>query len=111
MRGYPDEWKYKTVSEELDHEFDFFDEVPSGDTIKAILAGDTDVTAVDSAGTDVSATLIGAKALGGTKLKARIKAGTDGEDYVVTYTAEMTTSGERRQKFLFVSVRNPSFIG
>lgn len=49
------------------------------------------VSAKDDAGLDVTATLVGTTSYSGNSATARLKAGTDGENYVVTFTATMTT--------------------
>lgn len=97
---------YKRTDTERDFTYDFADEVPSGDSVKAVGAGDTDVTALDSAGVDQTATVIGTISLNGSKLTARLKAGVEFEEYLVTYVAEMTNSGERFAKLLDLRIRD-----
>jgi hypothetical protein len=92
-------WKHSAV--DLDFDMDFSGEVPSGDSI----ASQT-VTAVDSAGVDASAAVVNTSSVSGTDVRARLQAGTDMQDYRVTFTAVMTTSTENRVKVLLMKVRD-----
>lgn len=98
--GYID----KTTSEVRKHEVDFADLVPSGDSISAV--GATGSTAVDSTGTS-AASLITSTTVSGTKLIVLLAAaGTDGMNYRLTVTAQMTTAATIFSKIYEIRVRN-----
>ena len=84
-------------------EFDFVDEIPAGDSIKAVGAG-TAVTAVSSEGTPFPS-IISQVVIDGTKLRATISNITEGRDYLVTYTIQAEISGEQFDKYLVVRAR------
>lgn len=97
----------KTSTETKYFDADFSAEIPSGDTIRAVGAGSTTkATAMDSAGSDKTGLVIGSVAVSTTKVRFRIQNGTDGMNYLVSVTAEMTTAGTVFQKFYEVRVRD-----
>ena len=95
---------HSTAEEDLS--MDFVDELASGDTFKTASAGDTEVLAVSSDGTDVASTILGTQALSSTTVKVRVKSLTDGEDYTITFIAEETTGLRRFHKVLELRVRD-----
>jgi hypothetical protein len=88
--------------------FDFEDDVPSGDTIKAVGSGQTTVTAVDQSGTP--AAIVKDVTLSGTQLTATIYNLTNGNDYLVTYKIQTEESGEEFDKFLIVRARTRGLV-
>ncbi len=92
-------FKHSAVDEDFD--MDFSGEVPASDSI----ASQT-VTAVDSAGTDATSTVVTTSSISGTDVRARLAAGVDLQDYRITFTAIMTTSTENRVKVLLMKVRD-----
>lgn len=79
-------------------EFDFTDELP-GD---ALITGT--VTAVDSGGT-AAASVIGTVSVSVMTLRAILQAGTNGQDYLITFAATGTTTGQIAVKQLEMRVR------
>jgi hypothetical protein len=101
---------YKAPNEIIRNKgFDFADEIPSGDTIEAV-GSNTDVTAVDQDGTDASSTILENDEVSGTILRTDIKAGTAGNDYLVTYKVKTGTSTDVFHKFLLVRVRSRGIV-
>lgn len=97
---------YKKPADKAFFTFDFTDDMRSSDTALAALAsGVTEVTAIDSAGTDATSTVVDTSAVNGLVLEARLKAGVDGEDYLVTYLATGNVSGDLITKHLELRVR------
>ena len=96
-----DEVTYKHSAVDLDFDMDFSGEVPSGDSI----ASQT-VTAIDSGGTSATSAVVNTSSISGTNVRARLQAGTNLQDYRVTFTAIMTTSTENRVKVLLMKVRD-----
>lgn len=66
---------------------DYSDVLDTGETISS-----ESVTATDSAGTDVTATLIDSTEISGSTIKAVIKAGTTGNKYKLTFKATTSDS-------------------
>lgn len=102
----------KIPSELFDYFFDFVNEIPSGDSIKAPGGGSaTGVAALDEAGADVSSTVVVSNTVTGTKIKARINAlSTSNKTYLLIATAEMTTSGEKFKKYVLVHVGEQAVV-
>lgn len=98
---------WKTPTEIVRYrDFDFVDDIPASDSIRAMGgASSTTIKAFDTSGADVTSTIIGFQTVSGTKLHAELKNGTDGQDFVIVATAEMTTSVEKIEKFLKLKVR------
>lgn len=108
-RLFPDDLKFLTPSETLkNYAFDFTDEIPASDSLS--LANSL-VSAIDDDGVDVSATIVSGKNLSGTQLRANLAGWEDGKNYLVTFKAIMTTSGEAAEKFLKVKARAQSAVG
>lgn len=82
-------------------EFDFTDELPSD---AALNSGTSTVTAVDSSGT-AAASVVGTVTVSGMTLSAILQAGTNGEDYLVTFKAIGNTTAEVAVKQVEMRVR------
>ncbi|MCI0565366.1 MAG: hypothetical protein MN733_43430 [Nitrososphaera sp.] len=93
---------YKNPSDEVLYSVDFTDELPN-DT--ALDAG-SDVSAVDSDGTDASATVLGTESETGMTVTAVLQAGSDGEDYRITFTARGSTTTRDATKIVEMRVRS-----
>ena len=97
---------WKTPAEMLEDDIDFVDDIPTSDSIKVIGAGSaTAVTITDSDGDDVTTTLLVAYKISGTKINVRLQSGTNEENYLIKAVAEMTTSGEKRERYKRLKVR------
>ena len=80
---------YKRPNEIIAIGVDFAGAVPSGDTTLT----NTSVTAINSS--DIAdASVVGTVSSSGLVLTALLQAGTDGEDYTVTYQTKSSTSGK-----------------
>ena len=79
-------------------EFDFTDELPGDTSITGT------VTAVDSAGT-AAASVVGTVSVSGMILRAILQAGTNGQDYLVTFKATGVTTAQVAVKQLEMWVR------
>jgi hypothetical protein len=88
-------------AEILFDEFDFTDELP-GDS--ALDATNSVVTAVDSAGS-AAASVVGTVSRDGMTLRAILQAGTNGQDYLITFKAEGDTTEQLAVKQLEMRVR------
>lgn len=75
--------------------------LPSGET----LAASSTVVVTDSDGTDVSSTLLDASNVSSPVISARIKAGTDGQDYTITFTGITTPTGYKLEEEVTLQVR------
>lgn len=96
--------EYKTSGTTLPlYEVDFTEELPADTSLNA---STSTVTATNSAGTDVTSTLIANKTVSGMVLKADILAGTNGEDYKVVFKGVGTTSAKPSEKVIEVRVRD-----
>ena len=96
----------KTPAELVNWDFEFTDDIPTSDSIKAIGSNSaTGAVGYDEDGNVVSNTLIFSTVVTGTKVRVKLTGGTDGGNYTVVATAEMTTSGEKPQQGLKVKVR------
>ena len=84
--------------------FDFIDEIPEGDSIKAVGNG-TGVFAVDQDGIPVLS-IVTLVTIEDTQLQAIISNVVDGQDYLLTYVIQTEISGEQFEKFLVVRARN-----
>ena len=82
-------------------DFDFTDELP-GDT--ALNSGSSTVTAVDASGTAASS-VVGTVSISGMVLKAVLQAGSNGEDYLVTFKAVGNTTAQVAVKQVEMRVR------
>lgn len=71
-------------------EFDFTDELPGDTTLNS---GTSTVTAVDAGGT-AAASVVGTVSISGMTLKAVLQAGTNGEDYIVSFKAVGNTTAQ-----------------
>jgi hypothetical protein len=89
----------KRPIEEFRVSWDFANDLESGDSVTGQL-----VTAVDSDGTNVSASFLQSPAISGAKIVVQIQGGTDGKDYTVTFKAT-TTQGDVFERTLLVRVR------
>ena|SRR3990167_2277411 len=92
---------YKVVAEEILHAVDFTDLLPDDASVTASSA----VTAVKSDGT-ADATVIGTVSQSGMELRAVLQAGTDGEDYTITFTARGNATSRDRSVVVEMRVRN-----
>ena len=114
MRTYPDDVEIHFVGEVFYYSFPFVDEVPSGDTIRAVGAGSASgVTGVDETGAAIRADLLSNIAVNSTSnIRTKITLTDLDEDktYLLTATAEMTSTAERYEKFLLLKVRSPEII-
>ena len=90
-----------TDASTLFDDFDFTDELP-GDA--AINAGTSTVTAVDAGGA-AAASVVGTVSISGMILQAVLQAGTNGEDYLVTFKAVGSTTARAAVKQLEMRVR------
>jgi len=86
----------------LFNDFDFTDELP-GDTSLVTLT--STVTAVDAGGT-AAASVVGTVSISGMSLRAVLQAGTNGEDYIVTFKATGTTTSQVAVKQVEMRVRS-----
>ena len=92
--------KYKHSGADINYDMDFAAEIPTSDAITS-----QTVTIVDSAG-NVPTGIITSSSISGTNVRARITAGVDLQDYRLTFTAVMASSGEDRVKVLLLKVRD-----
>lgn len=90
----------KVSAEEVNHAFDFANELASGVTISSHA-----VTATDSTGADATATIVDTSSLSGSVISARLQAGTDGQTYTVRYRATASDS-EVLEKKLELRINN-----
>lgn len=95
-----DEVFYKHSGADPIYPMDFSSELPSGETIST-----QTVTAIDSAGTTVTGTVISTTAISGGLVTAILQAGTDLQDYRVTFTANFS-GGQSIIKVLLMKVRD-----
>lgn len=106
---YPTVWK--TPGESVNFDFEFTDDIPTSDSIKAIgAASATGAVAYDEDSLVVTNTLIAVTSVTGTKVRVKLTGVTDGANYTVVATAEMNTSGEKVQQGLKVKVRSVPVI-
>jgi hypothetical protein len=92
--------KPKQPWEALPRYVDFVDRIAAADTIASCT-----IAATDSAGTDVTATIIeGPTSYSAAKVYYTLKAGTDGMTYKVTFRAT-STAGSLVEEDLIVEVR------
>lgn len=81
-------------------DFDFTDDLPGDTSITGA------VTAINSAGTDASATVVGTVSVSGMSVRAVLQAGSNGEDYLVTFAATGVTTAQVAHKQLELRVRS-----
>lgn len=96
-----DDVVFKNSVAERTYTVDFTDLLPSDTTITAASA----VTAVDTTGAAVTSVL-GTESESGMVLTVVLKAGTDGEDYTITFKGIGTTTGRIETFMLEMRVRN-----
>lgn len=100
---YPPVWK--TPAELVNYDFEFTDDIPTSDSIKAIGGNSaTGAVAYDEDGNVVTNAVIFSTVVTGTKVRVKLT-GIDGVNYTIIATAEMSTSGEKSQQGLKVKVR------
>lgn len=92
---------YKHPNDEVKYTVDFTDDLPDDTSITAASVA----TAVDEAGTDASATVVGTVSQSGMSLSAVLQAGTDGKDYTITLTGRGTTTSRDSTKMVELRVR------
>lgn len=92
---------YKHASDELNYEVDFTSELPDDTSVTASSA----VSAVDSSGA-AAASVVGTAAQSGMILSCPLIAGTDGEDYTVTFTGRGNSTSRDRSRIIELRVRN-----
>jgi hypothetical protein len=93
---------YKHPNAETKYDMDFAAELPDDTSVTA----SSDVTAVNSAGTDASATVVGTESQSGMVLSAVLQAGTDGEDYVITFMGRGNSTSRDAFKLVEMRVRS-----
>ncbi len=98
---------YKKPADIIFVPIDFADYLRSTDTaLVALASGVTEVTAVDSAGTDKTSTVIVSPAVvNSLVLEAQLKAGVNGEDYLVTFLATGNVSADIATRQVELRVR------
>ena len=102
---------YKTPTELVNVDLDFADDIPASDSIKAIgSTSGTTASAVDSSNADASSTVIAVTVVSGTKVRVKLRSGVADEDYVIKATAEMTTSGEKFDRYAKLKVRVAAYV-
>ena len=105
---YPPIWK--TPAELVNFDFEFTDDIPASDSIKAIGSSSaTGAIAYDETGAVVTNALIFSTVVTGTKVRVKLTGIAD-TNYTVVATAEMSTSGEKPQQGLKVKVRSVPVI-
>lgn len=82
-------------------DFDFTDELPSD---SALNTSTSTVTAVDADGTSAPS-VVGTVSISSMSLRAIMQAGTNGQDYIVTFKAVGNTTGQAAVKQLELRVR------
>lgn len=92
---------YKHPNDEVLYSVDFTDELPNDSSISASSA----VTAVDSAEASNTA-IIGTVAQSGMSLTCVLQAGTNAEDYRITFTGRGTTTSRDASKIVEMRVRS-----
>ena len=103
-----DDLVYLTPGRKTILDFDFVDEIPVGDTIKAVGNG-TSVTARDISGTP-ALIVSDVQIVGSTKLQATINDIIEGEDYMLEYIIRTEISGEEFDKFRVVRARTRGLV-
>ena len=91
---------YKTPGEEILHSVDFTDLLPDDTSVTA----SSTVTAVKS-DDSADATVIGTVSQSSMLLKAVLQAGTDGEDYTVTFRGRGNSTARDRDVIVEMRVR------
>lgn len=97
---------YKAPADVLLYSVDFTDDLPDDTSV----SGSSTVTAVDSAGTSATSTVIGTVSQSNMLLKAVLQAGTGGEDYIIKFAASGTSTGRVATKIVEMRVRS-TFLG
>ena len=90
--------QYKTVAKVSNYDMEFSDMFTN--TITSASA-----SAVDSANASATSTVMGTASVNGTKVRCQLKAGTNLEDYLCTFSA-ITTNSDVFQKTVMLRVRN-----
>jgi hypothetical protein len=83
--------------------WDFVNDLPTGEELDA---AQSSIQVLDSAGTDLAATMITDKQVSGTVLLCRIIGGTNGMDYTIIFIGK-TTVGGVYAGVVYLQVRNP----
>jgi len=96
--------KYKRPSEDYDVTMSFSDKLASTESVDTVVNGSS-VTALDSSGASATSTVLGTVTPSAQTLKVHVTAGTNLEDYTVTFHAKATTSGDEYEKVLLLRVR------
>ena len=89
----------KQPSEEFTIALDFSGDLDTGETLSSAV-----VTATDSAGTDVTATIVVSDAVSGDTWAVRVQAGTAGSDYKITVVVT-TSTGQVYEHEVMMRVR------
>jgi|RifCSPhighO2_12_1023870.scaffolds.fasta_scaffold97659_2 hypothetical protein len=89
-------------AEILFDDFDFTDELPDDSALDSV---NSTVTAVDAAGS-AAASVVGTVSRDGMSLRAVLQAGTNGQDYLVTFKAEGDTTEQVAIKQVEMRVRS-----
>lgn len=97
-----DEVIYKRPNEIYSYSYDFTPKLP----LDAALTSPSAATAIDEAGTDVSATVLGTKATSGLTMTYPLIAGTNNKDYTITMKGIGATSADAREWVVEMRVRN-----
>lgn len=92
---------YKTTGEEILHPVDFTALLPDDASVTA----SSTVTAVDSDDA-AAASVIGTVSQSGMELRAVLQAGTDGEDYTITFTGRGNSTSRDRVVIVEMRVRD-----
>lgn len=97
-----DEVIYKRSAEIYSYSYDFTPKLP----LDAALTAASAATAIDEAGTDVSATVLGTKAVSGLIMTYPLIAGSNNKDYTITMKGIGATSADSRDWVVEMRVRN-----
>ena len=92
---------YKHPNDEILYAVDFTDDLPGDTTVSS----SSSVTAVDSDNASATSTVIGTASQSGMEARAVLQAGTDGEDYTITWTGRGTTTSRDATKIIEMRVR------
>lgn len=92
---------YKHPSDEVLYSVDFTDELPDDTSVSA----SSTVTAIDSEDASATSTVVGTTSQSGMNLRAVLQAGTDGEDYLVTFTGRGASTSRDSTKMVELRVR------
>lgn len=93
---------YKHPSDEVLYAVDFTDDLPDDTSVTS----SSSVTAVDSDGTSATSTVVGTTSQSGMSARAVLQAGTDGEDYTITFTGRGNSTSRDFTKIVEMRVRS-----